>query len=151
MGQTSRIYERMAVVATVDPDAYGTGEQNSDVIDMKYWRRVIFIVMAGTLGSSATLDVVIEGDTDSGMATALADITGKTITQLTEAGTDSDKQAIIEVTAEEVAAQGLRYIRAECTLGAATSDYGLIALGEPAHGSLDVRAQDLSTVDELVG
>lgn len=151
MGLSSRMYERMAVVATVDPDAYGTGEQNSDVIDMLYWRRVIFVVLAGTLGSSATLDVQIEGDTDSGMATALADITGKAITQLTEAGTDSDKQAIIEVTAEEVAAQGKRYIRAECTLGTATSDYGLIALGEPAHGSIDVGAQDLATVDEKVG
>lgn len=150
MGQMSRISERLAVVGTIDPDAYGTGAQNTDVIDMRYWRRVLFVVMAGELGSSATLDFAVNGDTASDGLFATA-ITGKAITQLTQAGTDADKQVLLEVTAEEVAAQGLRYIRGTATLGTATSDYGVAVLAEPAHGSLDVRTQDLATVDEIVG
>lgn len=150
MGQSSRMYERMAVVSTIDPDAYGTGAQTGDVIDMLYWRRVLFVVLAGTLGSSATLDFAVYGDTASNGSFSTL-ITGKSITQLTEAGTDSDKQALLEVTAEEIAAQGFRYIRSTATLGAATSDYGVIALAEPAHGTIDLVSNDLATVDERIG
>lgn len=150
MGLSSRMYERMAVVSTIDPDAYGTGAQTGDVIDMAIWRRVLFIVMAGTLGSSATLDFVVNGDTASNGSFS-TQITGKAITQLTQAGTDDDKQVLLEVTAEEVVAQGLRYIRSTATLAAATSDYGVIALAEPAHGTIDLVSNDLATVDEKVG
>lgn len=145
----SKLSEAVAVVATVDPDAYGTGEQNSDYIDMQDFERVLFIVMAGTLGSSATLDVQIEQATDTS-DTGLKDITGKVITQLTEAGTDSDKQAIIEVKQSDLdIAGGFRYIRAECTLGAATSDYGLVAIGSnPQYHPAS--EYDLASVDEIV-
>lgn len=143
-----RISERLAIVGTIDPDAYGTGAQNSDIIDMKFWRRVVFIVMAGDLGSSATLDFKVQSG-DSTLSDA-ADLTGKSITQLTQAGTDSDKQVIVEVTAEEVAEAGDRYIRGTMTIGTASSDCGVIVLGEPAHYTKDVTANDLSTVDEIV-
>lgn len=145
--------ERMAVVACIDPDAYTTGDSTTDVIDMRYFRQVTFIVMAGTLGSSATVDFVVYGDTASGGSYATA-ITGKSITQLTEAGTDSDKQAIINVTAEEVAAQTLlgvplRYIRGTLSVGTATSDAGVIAVADTLRYS-DARDYDLTSVDEVV-
>lgn len=141
-----RLTERLAVVATIDPDAYGTGAQTSDVIDMTNHRRVIFVVMAGALGSSATLDFEVRGDAASN-GSFTTPITGKSITQLTEAGTDSNKQAIVEVTSEEVAAQGLRYVRGLATLGAATSDYGVVAI---AGDSRYQPADDLASVDEIV-
>ena len=92
--------ERLAVVACIDPDAYTTGTTASDTIDMKNRGRVMFIVQAGTLGSSATLDFKLQGCATSGGT--YADISGKAVTQLTEAGTDSDKQAIVEISAEEL-------------------------------------------------
>lgn len=145
--------EQIAVLGTIDPDAYATGAFTTDVIDMQYWSQVMFVVMAGTLGSSATVDFVVNGDTASGGSYATA-ITGKSITQLTEAGTDSDKQAVISVTAEEVAAQtlldvALRYIRGTLTVGTATSDAGVIVLGMHSRYS-DARDYDLATVDEVV-
>lgn len=140
--------EALALVGTVDPDAYGTGAQNTDVIDMQNFRRVLFVVSAGTLGSSATLDFGVYGDTASNGSFATL-ITGKEITQLTEAGTDSDKQALIEVTAEEVGAQGFRYIRGTATLGAATSNYGVVVLGAWARTN-PASALDLASVDEIV-
>lgn len=140
--------ERIAVIGTVDPDANTAAAYNTDVIDMKLWKQVMFVVMAGDLGSSATLDFLVNGDTASGGSYATA-ITGKAITQLTQAGTDSDKQAIVNVTAEEAAAQGLRYLRGTMTVGTATSDCGVIVLGELAHYS-DASENDLSTVDEII-
>jgi len=143
----NNLSEDLAVVATIDPDAYGTGAQNSDGIDMEYWREVVFVVMAGTLGSSATLDFGVYGDSASGGSYATL-ITGKSITQMTEAGTDSDKQAIVRVTAEEVAAQGLRYIRGTMTVGTAASDCGVIALG--GNGRYNPASDyDLASVDEI--
>lgn len=140
--------ERLAVIATIDPDAYATGDQTSDVIDMRYWREVMFIVQAGTLGSSATIDFVVKGDTASN-GSFTTTITGKSITQMTEAGTDSDKQAVVNVTAEEVAAQGYRYIRGTLSVGTATSDAGVIALAAYPRYS-DARDYDLASVDEVV-
>ena len=83
--------------------------KTTDVIDMSQFRRILFIVQAGTIASTGKLDFAVYGDIAVGMSSPVL-ITGKSITQLTEAGTDSDKQAILEVTAEEVAAQK-RYIR----------------------------------------
>ena len=56
--------ERLAVVATIDPDAYGPGAQSSDTIDMQYFDRVMFVVLAGDLGASATLDFKVQESAD---------------------------------------------------------------------------------------
>ncbi len=142
-----KLSEAVAVVACIDPDAYGTGAQTSDWIDMSKFERVLFIVQAGTLGSSATLDFKVQQSAaDSG--TNPADISGKAITQLTEAGTDSDKQALVEVRADELTA-GYRYIAGVLTVGTATSDAGVLAIAsEPNYGP--AYDYDLASVDEIV-
>lgn len=139
--------ERFGIVATIDPDAYTAGAQTSDVIDMLKWHKVMFIFMSGDLGASATLDGVIKGDTTSGGSFSTT-ITGKAMTQFTQAGTDSDKQAIVEINGDEVLAQGFRYVRATMTIGTATSDAGMIALGECRYQP--VTDHDLDSVDEVV-
>jgi len=146
-GFNERLSEGLAVVSCIDPDAYAAATYNGDVIDMQKIKRVMFILQAGTLGASATLDYAIYGDTASGGSYATA-ITGKGATQLTQAGTDSDKQVVIEVTAEEVAAQGLRYIRDEMIVGTATSDCGAVAIASGLRYSL-ASDNDLASVDEI--
>lgn len=144
---TERLSEALAVVSCIDPDAYTAAAYNGDVIDMSKYSRVLFIVQVGTLGSSATVDWLLKGDTASG-GSYTTTITGKSITQLTQAGTDDDKQVVIEVTAEEVAAQGFRYIRETLTVATATSDAGSVAIG-----LVDVTpasALDLASVDEIL-
>lgn len=141
------IAEHVAVLATIDPVSAGTGTSTTDIIDMKYWSEVMFIVMAGVLGTAATADLIIKGSTASNMASP-GNITGKSITQLVKASNDGS-QAIVRVTTEEVAAQGYRYIQATLTVGAAASLAAVIALGmnsryEPVAGF------DLSSVVEIV-
>ena len=142
------IAENFAIIGTIDLDAYTAAAYTTDVIDMQYWREVMFVVMAGDLGSSATLDFLVNGDTASGGTFSTA-ITGKAITQLTQAGTDSDKQVVVRVTAEEAAAQGFRYLRGTMTVATATSDAGVIVLGSPARYQ-PVSGYDIASVDEIV-
>ncbi len=146
MGYTERLSEQLAVVACIDPDAYGTGAQSSDAIDMRYHRRVIFIVQVGTLGTNATVDFKVQECATSGGS--YSDLSGKSITQLTDAGTDDDKQAIVEVAAEEMGA-GMRYLKGVLTIGTAASDAGVIALADCTryHPASDY---DLASVDEIV-
>lgn len=142
--------DRLAVVATIDPDAYATGTQASDAIDMSVHREVMFIVQLGTLGSSATIDFyVMECATSGGTYTRL---TGKSITQLTDAGTDDDKQAIVNVSADELTA-GYRYLKGSLRVGTAASDAGMIALAGKSRFSTAVTTSvygDLASVDEIV-
>jgi len=139
----------VAIVATVDPDAYATGAQNSDTIDMQDFEQVMFVVTAGTLGSSATIDFKATQGNSSAMGSE-KDITGKAITQLTDAGTDSDKQASVVVNQSDLdVAGGFRWIRGVMTVGTATSDAGVVALGlYPTYGPAS--DYDLASVDEIV-
>jgi hypothetical protein len=137
--------ENLAVVATLDPVSQGAATVTSDEIDMKLHRRVLFILMTGLIAATGTLDCKIQAATTSGGT--FVDLTGKAITQLTDA--DDNKQVLIEVTAEEVAAQGLRYVRASVTAATAASLMALVALaGFSRYG--DPESNDLSTVDEII-
>jgi hypothetical protein len=144
------ILEEVAIVGVIDPDAYGTGDQTSTVIDMRYWREISAIVMGGTLGTSATLDITAATSAASNMGSPTT-LTAASITALTEAGTDSDKQAQVRVTQDDVAVNGAnhRYIQFTATLTAATSDYAVLIIGTPARYS-PVSEFDLTAVDELV-
>jgi hypothetical protein len=104
------------------------------------------IILAGELGASATLDAKLQSDDASGFASA-SDISGKSITQLTKAGSDDDKQAIISLKSEELPA-GERYVRLSMTIGTAASDCGAVVLGRGRYKpSTD---DDLASVDEIV-
>ena len=133
MASKSQLNERLALIGTIDPDAYSADTYTSDEINMQDYSRVLFILTAGDLGSSATVDFEINGGASSNPGSLATLVTGKDATQLTQAGGDSNKQVIIEVSAEEAAAQGLQYIEAEVIVGTAACDLGLVVLGEPAH------------------
>ena len=136
--------EEWAVIGTIDPDAYAAAAATSDVIDMSKFDSVVAIVMAGTLGTSATLDGKLQASTATG--SGMADITGKSITQLVKA-TDDDKQAIINLSEDEID-PGDRYVQLVMTVGAATSDAGAIILGRAKHRPAS--DSDLASVADIV-
>lgn len=138
---------RAVVLGVIDPDAYAASTVTTGWIDMSVWESLLAIVFAGTLGLSATLDAKLEQATSSGGAGA-KDIAGKAITQLTEAGTDSDKQAVINLRSEELDVNGgFRYVRLSMTIAVAASDAGGVILGMDGRYS----PTDATTVDEVVG
>jgi hypothetical protein len=150
MGQDNiRASDRAAVVGVIDPDANTAGTLTTGWVSMADWGRVMAIVFAGDLGASATLDAKLEQATSSGGAGA-KDITGKAITQLTQAGTDSNKQAIINCHREELdLANGYTHVRLSHTVATATSDSGAVLLGfDPRYNT--AADNDATTVDEIV-
>lgn len=131
----------------IDPDAYAASTVTSGWVSLVTYEAIQAIVMAGTLGSSATIDAKLEQASNSG-GTGAKDITGKSITQLTQAGTDSDKQAIINCRSDELdVANGFTHVRLSMTIGTATSDAGGLILG---HYARYQPATDLASVDEVV-
>jgi len=143
----STFSDRVAIVGAIDPDAYtasGSYDKLTDAIDMSKWGRVAFVVIAGDVEDTGTVDFkVTECATSGGTYT---DISGKSITQLTT--DDDDKQAIVEVAVDELGS-GKRYLKGALQTATAGSDAAVIALGldarlEPASGN------DLASVDEIV-
>lgn len=110
---------------------------------------MVTINFAGTLGSSATLDAKLIQATDPS-GTSSKDTTGKSITQLTQAGTDSDKQAVINCGGDDLdAANNFTHVALLLTVGTATSYAGAVLLGlDPRAGAAS--DNDLSSVDEIV-
>lgn len=150
MGQNNVLAsDRVAVVGAIDPDANAAGTLTTGWIAMSDWGRIMAVIMAGDLGASATLDAKLEQATSSGGAGA-KDITGKAITQLTQAGTDSNKQAIINCHRDELdLVNGFTHARLSMTVATATSDSGAVVLGfDPRY---NVAADnDAATVDEII-
>lgn len=141
--------EVAAIVGVIDPDANVAGALSSAYVDMSKFNQLMAIVMAGTLGVAATLDAKIEQATDSS-GTGVKDVTGKAITQLTQAGTDSDKQAAINLRAEELDIDnGFSFARLTMTTAVATSDSGAVVIGFGASYG-PASDFDLASVDEIV-
>lgn len=149
--------EYIAVVETIDPDAYTaaspTSSYNTGWIDMENWEALLAIVQTGILGTAALLDAKLEQASDSS-GTGAKDITGKAITQLDEAGASppavNDSQYLINLRAEELDVEGgFTHVRLSTTLDAATSDYSAIVLGVgPRYGPAN--AFDLASVGEII-
>lgn len=150
MTPNNRPSEVTALVGIIDPDAYAAGAVSTGWVDASKFFKFLAIIMAGDLGASATLDAKIEQAKDAS-GTAAKDLTGKAITQLTKAGTDDNKQALINIRSEELDINGgFTHLRLTMTTAAATSDSGGILLGfNPRYGPAS--DHDLTSVDEIVG
>lgn len=134
------------VVGIIDPDATAASTVTTAWIDAKRFIQYQAIIMAGTLGASATVDAKIEEATD-GSGTGAQDLTGKAITQLVKASNDDD-QAAINLRATELSS-GFTHFRLSLTVGTATSDVGAVVLGLfPAQGP--ATDYDLASVVEVV-
>lgn len=119
------------LVGVVDPDANSAGDHSTDWINLKNWGGVQGIVLAGVLGTGATLDAKFEQAKD-GAGTDAKDVEGKLITQLVKAS-NGDEQAVIEVRGDELDADnGFTHVRLTLTVGTATSDCAAVVLGHQA-------------------
>lgn len=142
--------EVAAVVGEIDPDAYATGTYTSGWINAADFDRYMATVEAGDLGTSATLDAKLEQAQD-GSGTGAKDISGTDITQLTEAGGDSNKQAVINLNpaGDMDTANEFTHFRLSMTVGTAASDASGVVHGiGPVYGPAS--DHDASTVAEVV-
>jgi hypothetical protein len=143
--------DQIALLAVIDPDAYTADTYFSAYVSVVNFRRLMAIVTVGDLGSSATVDFQVMQATETGAAPASATtISGAATTQFTQAGTDSNKQAIInlDVTALNLDS-GFDCAAIRMIVGTATSDAAAYLFGlDPIYGAAS--DNDVATVDEIV-
>jgi len=140
---TERFSERAQVLAVTYPASYSS-EQNTAFVNVGNFHRWAILIIAGNIGTSLDADVEVTTD---GVSADLATLSGKSITQLTQAGSDDDSVVIIEGRNEELTIAGVHHdwIRLESTPSGA-SLYCVVVLG------IEPRSQPVSTsfLDEVV-
>lgn len=141
--------DRAAIVGVINPSSQAAGALSTAWVDMAAFMSIMAIVQAGALGASATLDAKLEQATSAAGAGA-KDIAGKAIVQLTKAGTDDNKQAIVNLRSEELdIANGFTHARLTVTNAVAASLTAALVLGfDRRYGAAS--AGDLASVDEIV-
>ena len=142
--------ENVAVLGTIDPDAYAASTEVSDYVSMEKFESVMIVLLVGDIVATGTVDAVVKQATDSSGTGAKNLTTSKAITQLTQAGSDSNKQVIINVRAEDLdMANSFDHVAISVTFGTAGCDFGAVLLGCNARYA-PASDNDISTVDEIV-
>lgn len=101
MGPNFLITEELALLAVIDPDLYDEDTYISGYVPMKDWAIVAALIAVGDIVTDGTVNAKLIQATDS-LGTNAKDIAGKAIAELTEAGTDSNKQAWIHCRPEDL-------------------------------------------------
>jgi len=140
--------EAVALVGAIDPDAYAAGTYVTGYIPLKNFRRFMAAILVGEIVSTGVLNAKLIGYTD-GAGGGATDIPGAAITPLTQAGTDSDKQAVINLNTDALAGTAFTHFRLSATLTVAGADMSAVVLGfDPLYAPAS--ALDAATVDEIV-
>ena len=143
--------EVFAILGRLDPVSQGAATVTSGWIAVKDWHRLAAVLMVGALGASATVDAKIQQASD-GSGTGAKDLTqAKQITQLTQAGTDTNKQVVINIEPDDLDLDNnFTHIRLSVTVAVAASLIAALVLGfYPRFGP--AADNDAATVDEIVG
>jgi hypothetical protein len=137
------------VLGAIDADAYAAGTYTTSWISAANFQTFLAIVMVGEMASTSTVNAKIQQATSAAGAGA-KDLTGAAITQLTQAGTDADKQALISFGAGDLdVANYFTHFRLSMTVATAASDAaGLVLGGDPRLGPAS--DYDAASVDEVV-
>lgn len=142
--------EIAAIVAVINPAANAAGTLTSTWVPAKNYAMFMAVLIAGAMGASGTLDFKIQQATDSS-GTGAKDITGKLITQFTQAGTDSNKQAIINLHTDALDVDNaFTHVAMVLVTAVATSTDCAVLQGFGARFA-PASDDDISTVDEIVG
>lgn len=141
--------QRVSVVDVINPQS-ATAVQTSGWIDATKFHNYMAVLLVGAIGASATVDAKIEQATSNAGAGA-KDVAGRAITQLTKAGTDDNKQVLINLKQEDLDFNGgFKFFRVSMTPATAACLISAAVLGfDPRYDF--ATDNDATTVDEVVG
>lgn len=126
MAYTERFSEVNEVLAHVPADSE-TVEVNSGWVLMENYHRAVCLIGVGDMVATATFDADLEQAQDS-IGTGVKAISGKSITQLTQAGGDGNQVLMIELRTEELD-PGFEYINLELTPATAAVEFSAYIFG----------------------
>lgn len=149
MFPNSKATELLSVLATIDPSNQASGTATTGWISVANYHGFLAEVQTGALGTSATLDAKLQQALDSS-GTGAKDITGKSITQLTQAASGSNRQVLINVKPEELdTVNGFGFVRLSVTVGVAASMTSAQLIGvNPRYAPAD--SQNQAAVAQVV-
>ena len=121
--------ERMQLLAVIHPDL-NQGRYYTPWINMNITHKLLARVIVGDIGQGATVDFELQEATDANGTGAKA-ITAKAITQLTQAGGDSNDTCAINLRTEEMdAANDFDYVRGRLDVNTASANVCVIIDGD---------------------
>lgn len=142
--------DRAAIVGVINPSSQAAGVATTAWVSMANYRSLLAVIAVGAMTTSGTVNAKLQQATDAS-GTGAKDITGKAITALTEAGEDDNKQALINVRAEDLDVNnGFTHVQLSITTAVAASLTAGLLLGfdDKRYGSAS--ADDAASVDEIV-
>lgn len=138
----------VSLQAVLNPVSQGAATVTTGWVRADIFDSFLAVLAVGALDASGTVDAKLQQATD-GSGTGAKDVSGKSITQLTQAGTDSNKQVLINCRAEELDVNGgFDFVRLSVTVGTAASLLFAALFG--VHGRYHPMGH-AATVDEVVG
>ncbi len=128
MAATIAPYEDMQLLDHEPADSQ-TGEVNSGWVGMQDFVGILIIISVGTMVAGATLNADVEQATDNAGA-GIKNVAGKSITELTQAGGDSDTAIVIWVRAEEMdVANDFDFLQLEVIGAVDATEYAFFMFG----------------------
>ena len=125
---TEKFPEVYCPLAKIDPASYNS-EQNTSRVNVGNYHRFGVLLSVGAMAGGATLDMDIEQHNAATGGTT-KNITGKSITQLTQAGSDNNSLVWVEVQCEELDVDGgFHWVSVELTPASAATICGVILFG----------------------
>lgn len=129
MPYTERVSEVVSVLGGAYADSYDVGTHDTAFVSVANYHRVFFFLIVGEMQAGATLDCSLRQATDTAGTGAKA-ITGKAITQLSQAGGDGNDYIGIELRTEELdVANGFDCVSARVTVAGAAVEAAAGLLG----------------------
>lgn len=145
---TLRLSDHVTVAAVLDPVSQGAGTVTTGWVSLVTFRAILAVLQVGAMTTNSTVDAKLQQAKDSS-GTGAKDISGKSITQLTKAGSDDNKQVLINCRADELDGDNsFTHARLSITVAAAASLLNAVVFGyQPRYGP----QTNKSTVDEVLG
>lgn len=125
---TQMFSEAVEVLAHVPADSETTVIDTGNKL-VENFHRVVALISVGDMASGATLNIDLEQASSTAAGTRKA-ITGKSTTELTQAGGDGNQVLIIELRTEELdITNGFKYVNLEITPATAAVEFAAFLLG----------------------
>jgi hypothetical protein len=143
---TETLTQGLSVADVVNTQSINNTNLNTIGVNMAVFKRLMYVVQAGSLGAAGTLDGRLQSCANSNFASNVHNITSSNFTQITA----NNALATVEVRADEVAQQnaGDQFVRLQLTGGGNAITVGAIGLAGDAvrkPGGSSVGPNDLNS------
>lgn len=139
--------DQATLLAKLDPVSQGAATVTTGWVKVSDFHHLVATLAVGALGASATVDAKLQQATD-GSGSGAKDVVGAAITQLTQAGTDSNKVVKINLDPNKLDVEGgFDYGRLSVTVAVAAC---LIAAAVEGFYARYGVAAHIAAVDEVV-